>query len=129
MNAQDLKTHRWENRILLIHSTNQNSETYQKQLAILQKNESGLKERKLLIYQLKGEEYQTGITFTNKWKKIEHQSIKDIQKNIDADFEVILIGLDGRIKLSQNSILSSNNLFSLIDGMPMRRQEIENEKN
>jgi len=39
-------------------------------------------------------------------------------------FTIRLIGLDGGIKLEQNRVLSSEKLFTVIDGMPMRKNEI-----
>ena len=44
----------------------------------------------------------------------------------DVPFEISLIGLDGGIKLSQNEILTAEKLFGIIDQMPMRRIEVEN---
>ena len=41
-------------------------------------------------------------------------------------FEVVLIGLDGGIKLRQTKLVSLDKLFTLIDGMPMRRNELKN---
>ena len=40
---------------------------------------------------------------------------------------MILIGLDGGVKLRQTEMISLDKLFTLIDGMPMRRREIKNE--
>lgn len=52
-----------------------------------------------------------------------------ISKNIldeSNDFEIILIGLDGRIKLRQSQFLLDEDLLRIIDAMPMRRNEIKN---
>ncbi|WP_369680359.1 DUF4174 domain-containing protein [Winogradskyella luteola] len=43
----------------------------------------------------------------------------------DHEFKVVLIGLDGGMKLSQNNILTAENLFSKIDSMPLRNREIK----
>lgn len=42
------------------------------------------------------------------------------------EFEVILIGLDGSIKLRQMEVLSKEDLIAIIDAMPMRKSEIKN---
>jgi hypothetical protein len=34
--------------------------------------------------------------------------------------------LDGKIKLEQSTILSTEKLFTIIDGMPIRKREIRN---
>ena len=41
--------------------------------------------------------------------------------HMNTHFEVILIGLDGYIKLQQNEVISAKNLFAIIDAMPMRK--------
>ena len=48
--------------------------------------------------------------------------------NDKEDFEVILIGLDGGIKLQQTEVLKKEALFNIVDAMPMRRNEL-NRKN
>ncbi|WP_345165985.1 DUF4174 domain-containing protein [Algibacter aquimarinus] len=40
--------------------------------------------------------------------------------------ELLLIGLDGGIKLRQSKMLYCKDLFSVIDVMPMRKSEINN---
>ena len=56
------------------------------------------------------------------------QYAKEIKNILDQnnDFEVILIGLDGGIKLRQDQTLLKQDLFRIIDAMPMRRNEIRN---
>lgn len=41
-----------------------------------------------------------------------------------SDFEAILIGLDGGIKLRRKEAIDVKELFDLIDSMPMRQREI-----
>ncbi|OHX63799.1 hypothetical protein NH26_24710 [Flammeovirga pacifica] len=51
----------------------------------------------------------------------EHPLLFDKRK----DFEVVLIGLDGGVKLRQSTILSKKALYDKIDSMPMRRAELQ----
>ena len=44
--------------------------------------------------------------------------------NEKEDFEVILIGLDGGIKLQRTELLTKEDLFKITDSMPMRRDEL-----
>ena len=41
-----------------------------------------------------------------------------------GEFRAILVGKDGTVKLNRRSVVSDEDLFSLIDSMPMRRQEM-----
>ncbi len=42
----------------------------------------------------------------------------------DDEFRVILVGKDGGVKLKENTAISTCRLFGIVDGMPMRRQEM-----
>nr|WP_237690378.1 DUF4174 domain-containing protein [Salegentibacter tibetensis] len=67
LNAQDLSKHRWKDRLILIVAEDENNEKLQQQLTELQKHQKGLKDRKLVIYRILPEKYNTG--FQNKiWK-------------------------------------------------------------
>ncbi len=44
------------------------------------------------------------------------------------DFKIMLIGLDGGVKLEQHKVLTSKELFSTIDSMPMRSSELRNKE-
>ena len=44
-----------------------------------------------------------------------------------TSFKLLLLGKDGEIKLSTNRV-ELNDVFSLIDTMPMRKREMQSEK-
>jgi hypothetical protein len=119
--GQDLKQHRWVQRVLIV--TAKDTHLLKEQMDSLSKDIKGLQERKLAIYQVTPNGYAKGTRITN-WTKT-----KDFYQRITKrkkDFEVILIGLDGGVKLRQTELLTLEKLFTLIDGMPMRRAEIRN---
>ncbi len=119
--SQDLKAHKWKNRVLLVLSQDVNNGVYLSQIQELKSNEKGLNERKLLVYHLMPSQFKKDLK-NGTWKSSE--SFYKTYKKTKAEFEIILIGLDGGIKLQQTQLLSCPNLFSIIDGMPMRRKEI-----
>jgi len=43
-------------------------------------------------------------------------------------FTLLLIGKDGFVKLRSKEVLSANHIFSIIDVMPMRRDEVKRKK-
>ena len=120
--GQNLDRHRWENRVLLVFADDKSDEKMLKQNAILSKEKQGLTERKSKIYQFAKDKYATG--FNAAWQISTIDKRKYLNKN--DDFKVVLIGLDGGIKLKRTEILSTEKLFAIIDGMPMRRAEIKN---
>jgi len=125
INAQKLSNHQWKNRLVLVLTNDTTDANYQNQLKIFQTEKEGMKERKLLVYHITPTQYC--IENDNKeW----HNSSKlyTNYKQTNASFEVILIGLDGRIKLTQNEVLTTDKLFAIIDAMPMRRAELRRKK-
>jgi len=119
--SQDLDKHKWNNRLLLISTLDHKNTTYQKQLLELKKENKALKERKLLVYHLRPNQFKKGL-YTKNWKNMPKDFENYLSKN--KAFEIILIGLDGGIKLRQSHFLSHESLFATIDVMPMRRQEL-----
>ena len=75
-----------------------------------------------MVYQITPTHYQTGFTTTKEWKK--SNALYDAYKKTTTPFEVVLIGLDGGVKLRQTLVLSCQKLFGTIDVMPMRRAEM-----
>ncbi len=121
VNAQDLKNHKWNDRLVLVIAENKDDKIFQKQLAELQKDPKGLSERKLVIYQILPDKFSKGLE-AESWKNTAKLYKK--YKTNNSDFQVLLIGLDGGIKLDQNKTLSLQELFSTIDSMPMRQNEM-----
>jgi hypothetical protein len=123
--AQDLSKHNWQNRLIVILTNNAQNEKYKNQVAAFKNEKEGFDERKLVVYHVTPSEYKTG--FDNRsWKK--SSLLYERFKKSDSDFEVLLLGLDGGVKLRQDSLLTVQKLYSTIDVMPMRRQEIERKK-
>jgi hypothetical protein len=85
------------NRILVISAPSRENADYQKQAAELLAAWDGLVERDFVV-----------------------------QTRFNApEFSVVLIGKDGGEKLRRNSLLSTRELFAIVDAMPMRRAEME----
>lgn len=100
--GQDLKKYQWKNRVLLVYADDLKSEIYLNQLQEFSDRKEDLKDRKLIIIDSKTNQYRI--------------------KN--SSFTVTLLGLDGGVKLQQNTLLTAEKLFTIIDGMPMRKREI-----
>lgn len=124
--GQNLSDHKWKDRILIIQAADELSDKYGIQLKEFNDVEKELKERKLVIYEIVGDKYKM-TKYQNKissysWKKVS-ELIGDLL-NKDDEFRVILIGLDGGVKLDRTTILKRKDLFNIIDSMPMRMNEL-----
>lgn len=126
MNAQNLTEYQWENRLVVMFSQSEKSPAVEKQLKNLEEKSEGLKERKLkIIHSIPGRQ-RIIFPSSSEWQDSELYSTMK-QKN--TGFEVILIGLDGGVKLRQTEILENQRLFDLIDSMPMRKAEMRRNNN
>ena len=130
LNAQNLEKHTWKNRILVVKTSDSSSEIYQQQINEFENAADELNIRKFVLYKITGDAYEL-IDFTNRELntsgKINGNSIGETL-NDKENFEVILIGLDGGIKLRQTDVLTKEALFSIVDAMPMRRNELSTKK-
>jgi hypothetical protein len=125
INAQDIESHKWENRLILILTDQADNENYLKQVEELKNHLDGVNERKILVYHITPESFKQGL-MDEKWQKAETDYA--LYKKSDTQPEIILIGLDGGIKLRVNEFLSAQKLFATVDAMPMRRQEMKDLK-
>ena len=122
LSAQDLSVHKWENRLLIVLTEDTEDILYMKQLEELSNCREGMENRKLIVYQSTPDKFQTGLETKEKW-----QNSSEIYKKYNGNkpgFQVLLIGLDGGIKMDQSEILTCEKLFGTIDTMPMRKAEM-----
>ena len=119
--AQSLGEHVWKDRVLLLVTNDLENNHYQEQFDILRTDPEGLKDRKLVIYSLTPNSYARGL-HALKWSGGKELFKK--YKTSSVPFEIILIGLDGGVKLRQGSVIELNGLFARIDAMPMRANEL-----
>ena len=119
--SQNLEEYQWQKRLLLVISDHKKNNQFVDQIKELNSDKKGLKERKLLIINVLPDQYKIGLTVDNWYTSIE---LYTKHNRSSSPFKVILIGLDGTIKSEKNDLMSNEELFSLIDKMPMRQQEI-----
>jgi hypothetical protein len=128
--GQNLNEHKWKHRVLIIQASDELSDKYRDQLKEFNNVDKELKERKLIIYTIvkdkyKVTNYHNDIT-DNSWE-VANEFFGDLlDKNYG--FRVILIGLDGGIKLDKTTVLRRKELFNIIDSMPMRMNELRNNR-
>lgn len=124
--SQNFESHEWKNRLVLILVDETDNENYENQLKELKSNPDGLKERKVVVYHITPEKFKVGLS-DGEWQKSE--TVYNRYKKTDSQPEILLLGLDGGVKLRANEFLSNQKLFDTIDAMPMRMQEMRRKKN
>lgn len=127
VDSLDLRDFRWKNRIILLFGYHSRQESFQIQRALLANQSNGMRERDLLLFQVfKMEE---GKYLEKKIKKSWAHELRQDFRVGSRDFCVILLGKDGGVKLKSNKVVPVQEIFSLIDGMPMRQREMRERKN
>ena len=111
----------WEKRVLLVFVPDEQNAGYQRQQAILQAIKGGLSERDMTVIRAFADDH---VVVDEQSHAQSAASFYQRYTVISDEFRVILVGKDGTIKLDRESAVSGDDLFSLIDSMPMRRQEM-----
>ena len=130
INGQNLEKHTWKNRILVFKTTNSASQIYQQQVKEFENSEAELKDRKFILYKVTEDDFESIDYTKDALTDSGSTSGTSLEKifNAQEQFEVVLIGLDGGVKLRQTEVLSKEDLYGIVDAMPMRRSEL-NRKN
>ena len=97
---------------------------YQKMEEALLKEEEAVEARKLVVYTIMGKKVSRGLP-AESWQ--DDLPLREASQNLRKGFGLELIGLDGGVKYHSTSAVSLQELWSLIDGMPMRRAELKNQ--
>ncbi|WP_420573230.1 DUF4174 domain-containing protein [Kordia sp.] len=129
INAQDLKKHRWEHRIIIIKTSDVNSKKYKAQKEAFQNVAKEFIDRKLILYTIIANTV-TITDYANGLLDTAETFSKNLAKKFSKgkEFEVLLIGLDGSVKLRQTEVLPTKELYDKIDSMPMRRSEMRRKR-
>lgn len=115
--GQDMRSHQWEERVLVILSDAENKDIAEKQLSWFKKYPEELNDRNMAeIYTCTLPECE--YTGTKEFNAIMERAREG------GSFIVLLIGLDGSIKYQSNQLEAPQVYFNLIDRMPMRRAQM-----
>jgi hypothetical protein len=117
----DLDEYRWKNRLVLIFAPSNEYRFYLEQKSEFEVKSDELEDRDIIVFELleAGISRIAEIPLNN-----EQQSLLRKKFEVIDDFVFILIGKDGTVKLRAKEPVSTNDLFSLIDSMPMRKEEM-----
>lgn len=118
-----LQPYIWKNRVLVVFANSDKNPDYQRQMRLISKVKAGFAERHLIVFSVfendgLSPDYQT----------LDAQTCKKLHEKFKVDkdkFTIVLIGKDGGEKYRKNAILTNEELFAVIDAMPMRRAEMK----
>jgi len=118
VDSNPIKEYQWKNRLIIVNCGPDVS-SCQKQKLSLSAKQKELKDRDVLLLYLE-----------NQVCKMPDGTIKRADRFFDYldidpnSFEVLLVGKDGGVKYRKRKSIDPQIIFTLIDGMPMRQQEM-----
>ena len=118
----DLSQFQWKNRLLFLFAPNNSHSLFdglQKSIAAQQEE---VADRDLVIFEIL--ESGTSRMDTSDLDPQVAQSLRDKFDVSPGRFTVILVGKDGSVKLNRQEQTRLEDIFGLIDAMPMRREEM-----
>jgi hypothetical protein len=122
-NGTPFKDYAWKNRIVVVQTNDLSAKKYREQMKILDADPDGMKDRDLIVFLLSPEGISKNGKMVKSLKKDEVEKFLKISSGQAFSFH--LIGKDTGIKLSSESVVTKNKLFSVIDAMPMRKSEMK----
>lgn len=122
----DLSDYLWENRLLLIFAPSEATSAYRQQMQIFADAQAGFDERDLLLIELlvDGNNRLNGEPVAEE----DAASVRSRYGIANNDFVVMLIGKDGTQKRRDTEPVAAEAIFSAIDAMPMRQQEMRQQQ-
>ena len=113
--AQTLRASRWQKRILLVAAPTATQADFQRQKALLAANQAQLADRDMLVLDVLYDQLPAA----------DRQFLAQKIGLPPAGFVVVLIGKDGGVKAKSTHPMAPATLFATVDGMPMRRAEMQ----
>lgn len=128
MSQVDLASYRWNNRLILLFFPSSEDEGLQAIREEINSDRAEIEDRELVVFQLveKGESRieDRVVPATSA------QALRERYRVRENEATLVLIGKDGGEKRRQvGSKINLKSLYPLIDGMPMRRQEMRRKGN
>ncbi|NDV99222.1 DUF4174 domain-containing protein [Salipiger sp. PrR002] len=105
---RDLQDMRWDKRPVLLFAPSESDATYSQQMALFRQAEAELRDRDIVVL-----------------SDLRPDQPSPLRQGFSpGGFKLVLVGKDGGVKLEEDAVLYPEQLFAVIDRMPMRRNEM-----
>ncbi|MEE4600953.1 MAG: DUF4174 domain-containing protein [Desulfobacteraceae bacterium] len=118
----DLSQFRWKNRLLFLFAPNRSHPLFDVLQKSIATQQAEVADRDLVIFEIL--ESGTSRLDTSDLDPQVAQSLRDKFDVSPGRFAVILVGKDGGTKLNRQEQTQLEDIFALIDAMPMRMEEM-----
>lgn len=123
MPVVDTRAWAWTSRPLLMFADSPQRSALNEQRHAIKQQSEGLTDRDMVVVEIVGDQ----ITIDGEPREADAASLRS-RYDIDPGdaFTVLLVGKDTGVKLRRDVPVTMDEVFGLIDSMPMRRQEMRN---
>ena len=112
----------WQKRVVLVFAPQREHPIFQQQVEALRDNEQALLERDIVQWVIVDHDF---ISVDGQHMPHLPASPLHDEFNVDyRDYAFILLGKDGEEKLRKDTLVEMEELFTVIDAMPMRKREM-----
>lgn len=122
----DLSVFQWKNRLLILFAPNRSHPVFDELHQSLAARQAEAAERDLVVFEI----LESAASSIDN-EVIDPATAVRLREKFDVpthEFTVILIGKDGGIKLERQEQTQLDDIFALIDSMPMRQKEMRQRK-
>ena len=120
--VMDFDQFKWKNRLLFLFASEKNDPLLRDLKAEISVRKNEVEDRDLVVFEI----FESGPSTMNT-TQMDPQTAASLRKHFDLPpktFMFILLGKDGGIKLKRNDHVELEEIFTLIDSMPMRKDEM-----
>tara|TARA_R110002050_G_C8881633_1_gene508873 strand:+ start:721 stop:1140 length:420 start_codon:yes stop_codon:yes gene_type:complete len=117
LTAQQLSDFKWENRVLILSNSPTHTNDFKNALQVIKDSSKEIEQRDLIVLI-----YKEDNLYNLEDKEIFFKNTNNTIKHLSG---FLLIGKDGGIKSKQPYPLQLEEIFELVDSMPMRKAEMK----
>ena len=118
----DLREYRWKNRLLFLFAPNRDHPSFDSLHESIVACEAEADDRDLVIFEVL--ETAPCTVDGDPLDPASAQLLRDRFGAAEGAFSVVLVGKDGGVKLDHQGQIRVEEIFALIDAMPMRQEEM-----
>ena len=123
--ADPLAELQWKNRVLLLFAKSRSDASLDRQVDLLRDYRTELRDRDLIVLRTAGrEETRAAIGYTDLGRGTARQLRQRFAPE-SSRLTVIVVGKDGQEKKRWNRLVQPDEIFPVIDAMPMRQREMQ----
>lgn len=122
MTVQNLERYQWKNRPFLIFAPSEANAAYGLQARRLDAERDGVRDREIVLFEIVAQAESRAAG-----EPLDAVTVDAIRKRFgvgEDEFAVILVGKDGTEKRRWSIPVEMEEVFALIDSMPMRHEEM-----